>query len=130
MLTVAFKIGINTGGKNRYCAEDDLNNGPNYADTSLSGPPLPLSLLPQSFFPTSPCLSLPSCQLPQHTITMCDCYQAGRSGGSQIRGLNGISYMAKGTGLDMVMKAYTSQSGRQSYSYCNTLLSLLIIIEG
>ncbi len=38
--------------------------------------------------------------------------------------------MAKGTGLDMVMKAYTSQSGRQSYSYCNTLLSLLIIIEG
>lgn len=28
------------------------------------------------------------------------------------------------------MKAYISQSGRQSYSYCNTLLSLLIIIEG
>lgn len=38
--------------------------------------------------------------------------------------------MAKGTGLDMVMKANTSQSGRQSYSYCNTLLSLLIIIKG
>lgn len=38
--------------------------------------------------------------------------------------------MAKGTGLDMVMKAYTSQSGRQSYSYIDALLSLLIIIEG
>lgn len=69
MLTNHLKISINTHTKKTYCAEDDLNNVPNYADISLSGPPPSSSSSSYlSFFPSlhvwaSTLVSCPSTQL-------------------------------------------------------------------
>lgn len=69
--------------KHTYSAEDDLNNVPNYADISLSGPPPPAPPCLLSFplsMSASALVSCPSTQL----LCVIAIRRDGR-GGSQIR---------------------------------------------